>query len=232
MWNVPNIWQGGEVWILGGGPSVPEQFEIPSKVVNSVVSKATGPEAYSPFMSCIHHKHVIGINMAYRIGNWIDIIFFGDNGFLLANKHQLAAHPAIKVSCHPHSAVYPWIKFVDRDSRRTRGISPTRSKVSWNGNSGAAAISLAVHLGATRIILLGFDMKMNDAGVSHWHDLYDSKEMIKTKGSQVYDLAFDRHLTGFPEIARDAKKHGITILNASPNSAITDFKKVNVKDII
>ena len=37
---------------------------------------------------------------------------------------------------------------------------------------------------------------------------------------------------GFPEIAKDAKKMGVKILNANPKSAINDFEKVNVKDLI
>jgi hypothetical protein len=226
MWNVPKIWQGGDVWILGGGPSVTNQFDIPKKVVDSVVNGAS-PNSYSPYMSAIHNKHVIGINMAYKIGDWIDIIFFGDNGFLLANKHGLAAHPGIKVACHPHAEAYGWIKYVARDTKRTRGISPDPRKVSWNFNSGAAAISLAVHLGAKRIILIGFDMHPNPTGVHHWHDLYDLQ-----KSQKPITVPYDRHLIGFPNIAEDAKRYGVTILNASPDSAISDFTKVTVKELL
>jgi hypothetical protein len=37
---------------------------------------------------------------------------------------------------------------------------------------------------------------------------------------------------GFPEIAKDANRMGVEILNANPDSAIQDFKKVNVCDLI
>jgi hypothetical protein len=46
------------------------------------------------------------------------------------------------------------------------------------------------------------------------------------------NMPFHKHLHGFPEIAKDAKRMGVTILNASPDSAIECFKKVNVKDLI
>ena len=60
IWQVPHIWDEGEVWILGGGPSVTKQFEIPNSLVQEVVNGAKPPSAYSPYMSRIHKKHVIG----------------------------------------------------------------------------------------------------------------------------------------------------------------------------
>jgi hypothetical protein len=45
-------------------------------------------------------------------------------------------------------------------------------------------------------------------------------------------LPFERHLRGFPEIARDAKQRGIQIINVCPNSAIKEFPKINLKDVL
>jgi hypothetical protein len=232
MWNVPKIWEGGEVWIIGGGPSVTEQFGIPKKVVKSVVEGTSTPIAYSPYMSAIHDKHVIGINVAYKIGNWIDFVFFGDFSFFLKEKQGLASFKGIKVSCAPQCEKYNWVKFTGRDMQKPRGLSQNKALVSWNGNSGAAAISLAAHLGASRIILLGFDMKLGDNNAQHWHDLYQRKEYLENKDRKKVHLPFDRHLIGFPEIAKDAKKMGIKILNACPDSAINDFPKGTVMDIL
>jgi hypothetical protein len=85
-WQVPLMWEDSDVWIIGGGPSVTKQFGIPDEVVQSVVKGTSPPNVYSPYMSFLHDKHVIGINVAYLIGDWIDIVFFGDVGFFL--KHQ------------------------------------------------------------------------------------------------------------------------------------------------
>lgn len=101
IWQVPRMWEGGDVWIIGGGPSVPKQFGIPDEVVQDVIKGISPPSVYSPYMSFIHDKHVIGINVAYLIGNWIDIIFFGDIGFFLKHQQGLASFPGLKVSCHP-----------------------------------------------------------------------------------------------------------------------------------
>ena len=68
-------------------------------------------------------------------------------------------------------------------------------------------------------------MRLDESNNQHWHKFYSGN--IRTVGG-----TFKKHLEGFPSIARDAKKLGIEILNANPNSAIEDFRKVTLKDIL
>jgi hypothetical protein len=229
MWNVPRIWEGGEVWIIGGGPSVPKQFGVPDSVIQKVI-QGESPSLYSPYMVGIHKKHVIGINVSYLIGDWVDVAFFGDIGFFLQNQTTLAKFPGLKVCCNPQIEKHKWVKYLARDTRKTRGISDDPHMVCWNHNSGSAAISFAVHAGATRIILLGFDMKVNGHDQQHWHDLYGRIANKNPKKPQ--HMPFDRHLRGFADIARDAKRLGVEIINASPDSAIQEFPKFSVKELL
>ena len=224
-WNVPRIWEGGECYILGGGPSLTKQFNIPDEIVKRVLN-GESPSIYSPYLSRLHDKHVIGINKAYMIGDWMDFIFFGDTNFHLQNKAGLAKYPGQVVTCcsnviHGQNGY----KRLQRDKANTHGISTRKGHVSWNCNSGAAAISLAVHLGVKRIILIGFDMAL-DNGNQHWHKLYG-----KTRAERQVQRTFDRHLRGFPRIAKDARKLGVEILNANPDSKIDSFSKVNLMDV-
>lgn len=221
-WHVPRMWIGGECWIIGGGPSMPRQFGVPEDIIQAVMAGKRIPAAYSAYLELIHDRHVIGINNVYQIGTWIDVLFFGDNSWYLVHRKALAKWPKIKVTCSPRFDAKRQktedIKYVAKDHSHRFGISNSQTTVSWNANSGSAAISLAAHFGVKRIILLGFDMKM--AGpVSHWHGSH---------GPNKRKPPFKRHLKGFPEIAKDAKKLGIEILNASPDSAITEFKKITV----
>jgi len=229
IWKVPRIWEGGDVWILGGGPSVTKQFDIPEIVVKSVINKTASPSVYSPYMEGIHKKHIIGINVAYLIGDWIDMIYFGDPGFF--DKHQLGLSnsPAIKISSFPKINEVPWVKYVPRDLSKKYGISKRADQIIWNGNSGAAAISIAANAGAKRIILLGFDMDLDASNLKHWHNLYDVGVVDPNKVSK---LPFDKHKIGFGRIMLDAKAMGIEILNASPHSAITQIPKVTVKELL
>jgi hypothetical protein len=226
-WSVPRIWEGGDVWILGGGPSLPKQFEIPQEVIDGVISKALPLSAYSTYMESIHKKHIIGINMAYKIGNWIDMMFFGDTNYFIKNKDDIFLFPGLKVSCTPSTIRYEWVKTLNREMPKPYGISTKPNSVSWNTNSGAASISVAVNAGAKRIFLLGFDMKL-DGNIQHWHSLYNEKALPKNK----VRLPFDRHLKSFPTIANDAKNLGIQIYNICPNSAINNFPKITLQEAL
>lgn len=229
-WQVPQIWSGGDVWIIGGGPSIPKQFDVPAEVIQSVVKGNSPPSVYSSYMSYLYDKHVIGVNVAYMLGNWIDMVFFGDKSFFLSHEKGLRAFPGIKVSCHEYVDNNGWCKFLLKDTSHRVGISPNQRMVSWNNNSGAAAISLAVHTGAKRIILLGFDMTL-DSGKQHWHSLYPNSANNQNN-RRVVATPFKRHLLGFPAIAADAERMGVEILNASPDSAIQCFRKVTVKELM
>ena len=231
MWQVPRMWEGGDVFILGGGPSLLKQFDIPDEVIKDVFDGKLPISAYSPYMVQLHDKHVIAINAAYLIGDWIDMVFFGDSGFFQAHKVRLAKFPGLKVSCHAHADKIDWVKYTPRDGTHARGISFNRQMVSWNGNSGCAAISIAAHTGAKRIILLGFDMRLDGNSRQHWHSVYRSNG-IRTINPRKPSLPFDRHMGGMNNILSDAKVKGIEIINCSQESAITQFPKMTLEEIL
>jgi len=230
IWEVPRIWEGGDVWIIGGGPSISKVFNVPDKVVRDVVERKAPPDTYSKYMQCIHNKHVIGVNVAYLLGNWLDMVFFGDSAFFLKHMNGLAEFRGLKVSCASNAGKYSWVKHTPRDGKHNKGITSHLQMVSWNGNSGAATISIAAHTGAKRIILLGFDMALGDIKNQHWHDVYERGPAVTEK--RLKKLPFNRHLKGFAEIKKDADKMGIEILNCSPNSTITVFRKVSLKEVL
>lgn len=228
-WQVPRMWEDGDVWIIGGGPSMTKQFDIPDQVVRDVLNGTSPASVYSPYMEGIHNKHIIGINVAYLFGDWIDMVFFGDDGFFNQHKFELATFKGLRVSCVSNVASMSWVKYLPKDGKG-RGISENPKTVCWNNNSGAAAISVAANAGAKRIILIGFDMKLNEKNYQHWHNLYGKGDDVSVRRMQK--LPFDRHMRGFAPIAQDAKKRGIEIINCSPDSKIVEFRKVPVKDLL
>jgi hypothetical protein len=237
-WTAPPLWQDGECWIIGGGPSIAKQFGIPKDVVKAVANRTQLPSAYSDFLAPIHGKHVIGINNVYQIGTWIDVLFFGDCSWFMVHQKKLSEWPGLKVTCCNRFERKPVdlsesIKYLGRDKGHKKGISRRTSFVSWNDNSGAASISMAAHFGVKRIILLGFDMRIEDikSGLTHWHGSHGNPRDIKNKRDRI-KRTYNRHLMGFGPIAHDAKKRGIEIINASPESSITDFPKVKLKELL
>lgn len=211
---------------------MPRQFGVPEKVIASVLAGEQTPEAYSNYLAPIHGKHVIGVNAAFLMGTWMDVVFYGDGGFFFANRNALLKYPKLRVTCNPNiknrkeAAV---MKHVQRDGKKPQGLSTRSGYVSWNGNSGAAAINLASQMGSKRIILLGFDMNLDKNSKQHWHSQYKSAKRQNTDSKK---LPFHRHIRCFPLIARDAKRQGIEIINVSPESAIRDFVKCKLKDVL
>ena len=233
LWKVPKMWEGGECWIIGGGPSVPREFGVPEEVIARVLLKELPVSAYSPYLSAIHDKHVIGVNAAFLIGDWIDMVFFGDGRFYFDNKKALCAYSKMKITCNTNiqkkKGVHS-IKYLQKQGNHPHGITTQPGTVSWNNNSGAASISLAAQLGVKKIYLLGFDMKAGEKGNQHFHSHYKHGKINAPKNPMK--LPFHRHLQCFPSIARDAKRLGIEIINVNPNSAITVFKRVKLSEVL
>jgi len=233
IWTVPRLWEGATCWIVGGGTSMPLQFGVPQEIIQKVYEGRLSPSVYSDYMKPLHKQHVIGINNAYQLGMWIDILFFGDGDWYSKHRMKLAEWPGLKVCCDQKLAnclrnKMEGIKFLERDKERKEGITSDPSKVSWNANSGAAAISLTHHLGVRRINLLGFDMAMDDKKThSHWHGSHmPPGQKVKLRPP------FEKHLKGFPAIAQDAEKLGIEIYNLSSVSKIDCFSKITLEEAL
>lgn len=223
-WEVPRFWEGGECWIIGGGPSLPGQFGMPDEVIRQVKSGEVNATAYSPYMEMLHDRHIIAVNAAYKIGNWIDMMFFGDVSFYKDFHRDMYNFRRLKVTCASNQfRRKPNIKTLRKITGQLRlGLTMERDAVCWNVNSGAAAINLAVHTGVKRIFLLGFDMDC-EASDYHWHQFYKH---------QGVEPPYETHLRPFPHIARKAEEIGVEIVNVNPESKIEAFPKVELKDVI
>jgi len=227
-WRVPKIWEGGCVWIIGGGPSIPKLFNVPDTVVKKVLEGELDESAYSPYMKAIHDEHIIGVNAAFLLGDWIDVVFFGDSKFFLKFRQQLEHFGHLKISCAQAALKQNWVHSLRRDRKHRRGISVDPTAVSWCGNSGCAAISLAYNAGVKKVFLLGFDMKLDDNCSQHWHSRYKKTRTSKNPAERK-NLPFHKHLPAFPVIAKDAKRLGLEIYNVSPDSAIDCLPKITLE---
>lgn len=189
--SIPKIWSGRTVVILGSGPS------ISNLDLNLIFGK----------------YRTIGVNHSFKLGP-VDMLWFGDFGWYAANKADIHAFGGFKATCCPQMPDKPWpdIKKIKRQSK-VSGLTTDRSDtVTWNSNSGTSAINVAYHLGATRVLLAGFDM-IAKSSTHHWHNFYKGK--IRRN--------FDNHLKHYDAVARDAQAVGLEILNLNPNSAIKQF---------
>lgn len=92
------------------------------------------------------------------------------------------------------------------------------------GNSGFHALNLAVQFGARRIVLVGFDMRL-DHGV-HWHGRHPPGMNNPSDGMMAH---WRRALDKAPATLA---RLGVEVVNASGISALTAFRKVPLLEAI
>ena len=242
-WQVPKIWSG-DCWIIGGGSSISEQFNIPDDLIPE------SPEEFKSFgdyMHLIHKYRVIGVNIAAFLGDWVDVAYWGDSDTYTEYRHQFDSYAGLKVSSAGKfsDGSFKTIKYLHRDN--SRGITKSKTHVSWvSRNSGGSAVNLAYHLGATRIFILGLDMYSSKEGRVHWHTGYPDKSktlnisQIKKGKKQPRgvitkersDFLYKKQSVGWKRTANDAKKLGIEIINVNPKSNIDAFPKMSLVEVL
>lgn len=91
-------------------------------------------------------------------------------------------------------------------------------------NGGFQAWNLAVQFGARRIVLVGFDVRL-DTGV-HWHGLHQGKlrnpaQSVVSKWREYLDGAAD-----------DLRGIGVDVVNASADSLLTAYRKMPLNEAL
>lgn len=89
-------------------------------------------------------------------------------------------------------------------------------------NSGFQAVNLAACFGASRIILIGFDMTL--AGGSHWHGDHTGGLTNPSK------VKIRQWATAMDGAAVDLLHIGVEVLNASPVSSLTAYPKMTLSE--
>jgi len=134
----------------------------------------------------------------------------------------------LKVTCCERLFEHaPGVKVMGRG--KPAGIDTKRGRVSWNGNSGISALSLAYHLGARMMVLLGFDMHPLEDGTSNFHN--DHVNMELHKGPNVQKV-YDRYLSKMGQVKKDADRLGVKIVNATPGSSIKEFPIMSLEEVL
>lgn len=196
---VPRLFSGETIYIIGGGPSL-KNFDF---------KKLNG-------------RRTIAINKAI-IYKWdADVLYWTDGRFYTWFKNEVDNFKGLKYALKPGSQYTHDIKVLKKG--KPYGLETDPQSLAHGFNSGYAAINLAYHLGASRVILLGFDMA-NDGRESHFHDGYPTKGA----GNKIYT---DKFLPGFKQLNVELKNSGMTILNASPYSKLNIFPKITIEQAL
>lgn len=167
----------------------------------------------------LNGKRVMAVNRAYEVLPQAEVVYFSDFRFWIWNQDDLNSHAGRKIT----SAAKIKQKNIERVKiTGLTGIDTTPGCIRQGNNSGYGAINLALHLGATQILLLGFDMKFS-GGQCHWHDGYpvlNSEKMLKNM------------LHYFDTMVEPMEKLGVEVINLNTESELHCFKKMSVEEIL
>lgn len=101
------------------------------------------------------------------------------------------------------------------------GIAKEPNTIRLGGNSGFQALGLALHFGAARVVLLGYDLQLT-GGRSHWHG--DHKRLGNPDPAKVRGWH-----ARFAELARQATA---SIVNASRQTALGCFPQLGLNEAL
>ena len=97
-----------------------------------------------------------------------------------------------------------------------------RDRLHFGHNSGYQAINLAYLMGATKIVLLGYDMQWT-GGKKHW---FGDHPTGFANGN------FEEYVKHFTALAEDLKAEGVEVINCSRETALKQFPRAELKDAL
>lgn len=103
------------------------------------------------------------------------------------------------------------------------GLSPWPNALRIGLNSGYQALGLAIAAGASRCVLLGYDMHY-PGGRTHWHGGHPNIHVPEQLYSGEYRKWFNSMAAALPE--------GVEVLNATPGSLVDSFPRVALEEIL
>lgn len=150
----------------------------------------------------------IAVNQAYEIAPWAQYLFFADRRWYMwpHNKPNVDAFPGIKVTVGK-TLFPPELDFRRMIRDKDAGLCHERTHLAGI-DSGCVAVNLAFHLGASRIILLGYDSGFSAEGMSHFHNKHqvDANHMYYT----------DRYGPRLSALAQRLRDVGVPVVRSTP----------------
>lgn len=189
-----------------------------------MIVAATGPSLTQEVAGALQNRTVLAINDAWRLIPWAEVLYACDeawwnvhNGCSDFKGEKWSSHGDghnEKMACAERFG----LNLVRGDHHDTFSLNP--EKIHYGSNSGFQGINLAILFGAKRVVLVGFDMRVN--GKRHFFGDHPAGLSNQTD-----------YTTWVPQFANAAKKlTGVEIVNATPGSALTCFKMMGLDDAL
>jgi hypothetical protein len=165
-------------------------------------------------------RTVCVVNTTFRAAPWADVLYACDRQWWDAYGSELSEFKGKRYCYAQGGERWGATRIVGHQGG---GLCNRPGEIRTGGNSGHQAIHLAYNLGATRIILLGFDMG-HSAGKSHWHG--NHPRGLGNGGN------FRQWIDWMGLLAKDLKGKGVEVINCSRTTKLECFKKADPSSVL
>jgi hypothetical protein len=196
----------------------------------TVFCLASGPSLTQEVASRIRGRRTIVVNTSVNLAPWADVLYFTDSGWYEPRRELVAGFAGMVVSMSRTAKreLPDKVMRIQGIGDPTTGIAGHFLPLGTAGirqgrSSGHTAVSLVIALGASRVILVGYDMRVVD-GREHHHSEY--------AGPRDLDQYAREFVPAFNGWNADALRVGVEILNATPLSAVHEFPMISLDEAL
>lgn len=199
---VPNAWAGETAVILATGPSLtPDDVEF-----------------------CRSKAKVLAIKEAVLLAPWADALYAADSKWWRHFGDALTfTGPKYSIENHDGARHAKWAIVLRNTGELGLEIDPTGLRT--GRNSGYQAINLAVHLGAKKIVLLGYDMQ-DTGGKRNW---FPPRPPSYSQGVVPWHSNI---VHCWPSIVAPLQTLGIAVINATRTTALDVFPQMALEEAL
>ena len=182
-------WRGDRVYVIASGPSLTEEDARKAR-------QAQG--------------RVIAVNCSVRLCPDADALYAGDHKWWAHYRDDWQGFRGLKFSINAQAADEFGVIHVEREKGDLGKLG-----VSASNNSGHQAVNLAYLLGASSIVMLGFDMK-SSGRANHWHRDHTGTGMTNPNKRNFRDWS-----EAFTRMHEKLQAEGVDLWNATRDTALT-----------
>jgi hypothetical protein len=166
---------------------------------------------------------VITVNTTFRVAPWADIHYSNDQDWYETYLPEMVKECQGRFICGYPAPFNTLVQTIPYNSA-LNDLSFDGKTLCWGGNSGFAAINLAVMFGAAKIILLGYDHDWTD-GKSHHHGDHPSNLQHRKPG-------FHRWTPWHERAAVTLKAKGIEIYNCTRTTKLETYPLRPLREVL
>jgi hypothetical protein len=180
---------------------------------STIVCLGTGPSLTLADVAAVRGRaRVIAISDAYRLAPWAEVLYSCDGKWWAWHKGA-RDFAGLKFGMTIPKGQYPDVARVRNDG--VSGLCLEPDGVRTGRNSGYQAINLAVHLGAARVLLLGYDMSLDGK----------RKHFFGDHPRAGLPSPYPSFLKLFPTLLEPLRACGVDVINCTRRTALATFPR-------